>query len=74
MILGGVAITGGKGSIAGVVLAAVLLGSVTFGLGLFNIPGIVMSIIVGTLLILVVGAPAVMNRLATRRQQRKAAG
>jgi len=74
VILGGVAITGGKGSIAGVVLAAVLLGSVTFGLGLFNIPGIVMSIIVGTLLILVVGAPAVMNRLATRRQQRKAAG
>jgi rhamnose transport system permease protein len=51
VILGGVAIEGGRGSIVGVVLAAVLLGSFTFALGMLNISGIVMSMIVGALLI-----------------------
>jgi len=62
VILGGVAITGGRGTIGGVVLAAILLGFVTFGLGLLNVPGIVMSVIMGTLLIVVVGAPLVAGR------------
>lgn len=62
VILGGVAITGGKGTILGVVLAAMLLGFMTFGLGLLNVPGIVMSVIMGTLLIVVVGAPLVLGR------------
>src|SRR4029078_2945991 len=46
VILGGVSVWGGKGTIGGVVLAAVVLGLVNFGLGLLNVPGIVMSIIV----------------------------
>ena len=62
VILGGVAITGGRGTIGGVVLAAMLLGFVTFGLGLLNVPGIVMSIIIGLLLIAVVGGPIVVSR------------
>jgi rhamnose transport system permease protein len=62
VILGGVSVTGGRGTIPGVVLAAVLLGFVTFGLGLKNIPGIVLQIIVGILLIVVVGLPAVARR------------
>ncbi len=52
VILGGVAIEGGRGSIAGTLLAAVLLGSFTFALGMLNVSGIVMSMIVGGLLIL----------------------
>ncbi len=63
VILGGVAITGGRGTIVGVVLAAMFLGFVTFGLGLMNVPGIVMSVIMGTLLIVVVGAPLLIARL-----------
>ncbi|MEX8492459.1 ABC transporter permease [Sphaerotilus sp.] len=51
VILGGVAIEGGRGSILGTVLAAVLLGSFTFALGMLNVSGIVMSMIVGGLLI-----------------------
>jgi rhamnose transport system permease protein len=43
VILGGVSVWGGKGTIAGVVLAALVLGLVSFGLGLLNVPGIVMS-------------------------------
>jgi rhamnose transport system permease protein len=62
VILGGVSVWGGKGSIAGVVLAALVFGLVTFGLGLMNIPGIVMSIFTGLLLILVVAVPALVNR------------
>ena len=67
VILGGVSVWGGKGSIAGVVLAGLVFGLVTFGLGLMNIPGIVMSIFTGTLLILVVAVPAVLNRPLVRR-------
>lgn len=62
VILGGVSVWGGKGSIAGVVLAALVFGLITFGLGLLNIPGIVMSIFVGALLIVVVAVPAVLAR------------
>jgi rhamnose transport system permease protein len=62
VILGGVSVWGGKGSMLGVVLAALVFGLVTFGLGLMNIPGIVMSIFTGTLLILVVAVPAMLSR------------
>jgi rhamnose transport system permease protein len=62
VILGGVSVWGGKGSIIGVVLSALVFGLVTFGLGLMNIPGIVMSIFTGALLILVVAIPAWVNR------------
>jgi len=67
VILGGVSVWGGKGSVLGVVLAALVFGLVTFGLGLMNIPGIVMSIFIGTLLILVVAVPALLNRARVSR-------
>jgi len=62
VILGGVSVWGGKGSILGVVLAALVFGLITFGLGLMNIPGIVMSIFTGALLILVVAVPALVRK------------
>jgi rhamnose transport system permease protein len=57
VVLGGVNILGGSGTIPGVILAAIVLGLVTFGLGLLNVPGIVMSIVVGALLIAVIAIP-----------------
>ena len=57
VILGGVAIEGGRGSIVGTVLAAVLLGSFTFALGMLNVSGIVMSMIIGALLIIAMVLP-----------------
>lgn len=57
VVLGGVSILGGSGTIFGVVMAALIMGLVTFGLGLLNVPGIVMSIFIGALLILVIAAP-----------------
>jgi rhamnose transport system permease protein len=62
VILGGISVWGGKGSILGVVLASLVFGLVTFGLGLMNIPGIVMSIFTGALLIVVVAVPALLGR------------
>src|SRR5690606_10519542 len=63
VVLGGVSILGGAGSIPGVVLAAFIMGLVTFGLGLMNVPGIVMSIFIGLLLIVVIALPIVWNRI-----------
>jgi rhamnose transport system permease protein len=65
-VLGGVSILGGSGTIPGVVLAAIVMGLVTFGLGLLNVPGIVMSIFIGLLLILVIALPILFRRIRSR--------
>jgi rhamnose transport system permease protein len=67
VVLGGVSILGGSGTIAGVVIAAFVMGLVTFGLGLLNVPGIVMSIFVGLLLIVTIAIPIVVRRLRSMR-------
>jgi rhamnose transport system permease protein len=66
VVLGGVAILGGSGSILGAAIAAVIMGMITFGLGLLNVPGIVMSIFVGLLLITVIALPNVLGRFRGR--------
>ena len=66
VVLGGVEISGGSGSMLGVVLAIALLGMLTFGLGLQNVPGIWMTIVVGLLLIVSVAVPLVAKKLAGR--------
>ncbi|AJE46379.1 ABC transporter permease [Celeribacter indicus] len=63
VVLGGVNILGGSGSLPGVVIAAFVMGLVTFGLGLLNVPGIVMSIVVGALLIGVIALPRIYRNL-----------
>lgn len=63
VVLGGVSILGGSGKIGGVVIAAFVMGLVTFGLGLLNVPGIVMSIFIGLLLVITIAIPIVARRL-----------
>ena len=67
VILGGVSISGGIGTIGGVMLAVLTLGAVTFGLSLANVPGIYMTIAVGVLLLVTIALP----RLLRRRQVAK---
>ena len=67
VILGGVAIEGGRGSILGTVLAAVLLGSFNFALGMLNVSGIVMSMIIGALLIVSMVLPRWLKLLRRPR-------
>jgi rhamnose transport system permease protein len=59
VVLGGVSILGGSGTMGGVVIAAFVMGLVTFGLGLLNVPGIVMSIFIGCLLIGTIALPRI---------------
>jgi rhamnose transport system permease protein len=66
VVLGGVNILGGSGSIPGVVIAAFVMGLVTFGLGLLNVPGIVMSIVIGALLIGVIALPRLWSMWRAR--------
>lgn len=60
-VLGGVNILGGSGRITGVVIAALIMGMVTFGFGLLNVPGIVMSIFLGFLLIVTITIPRLIR-------------
>jgi rhamnose transport system permease protein len=66
VILGGVSISGGVGSILGVFLAVLVLGLVTFGMSLNNIPGQVVSVYIGALLILVIAIPRLADKVRAR--------
>lgn len=68
VILGGISIDGGQGSILGVVLSALLIGCVTFGLSLLNVPGIVLAIVTGGLLIFVVALSSIVGYSGRRRR------
>ncbi|TFW29288.1 ABC transporter permease [Duganella callida] len=61
VILGGVSIAGGAGTIGGVMLAVLTLGTVTYGLSLANIPGIYMTIVVGVLLLVTIALPRLLR-------------
>ena len=65
VVLGGVGIAGGTGTIVGVTLAVFLIGLLTFGLSLINVPGIVLNIYVGLMLI---GAIALPKAIAALRR------
>jgi rhamnose transport system permease protein len=67
VILGGVSIAGGAGTIFGVMLAVLTMGVATYGMSLANIPGIYMTIVVGVLLLVTIALP----RLLRGRQSRK---
>lgn len=61
VILGGVSIAGGAGTIGGVMLAVLTLGTVTYGLSLANVPGIYMTIVVGVLLLATIALPRLLR-------------
>ncbi len=67
VILGGVSIAGGAGSVIGVMLAVLTLGMVTFALSLANVPGIVMTIVIGVLLLVTIAVPRLLRVRAGKR-------
>lgn len=67
VVLGGISILGGSGTVPGVILAVFVMGMLTFGLGLLNVPGIMMSIVSGLLLIVAIAVPLVLRRTVARR-------
>ncbi|MCE1196813.1 hypothetical protein LWX53_09990 [bacterium] len=72
VVLGGVAITGGKGNIIGVIISNFLLGYLKFGMGVLNIPGKVMNIITGVLLVVAILLPKFTDGLRTSLKAGKA--
>ncbi len=73
VVLGGIAITGGKGNMAGVIIGIFLIGFLKFGMGLVNVPGKVMNIVIGFLLIVAIMLPGyigeIREKLLLRKQQ-----
>lgn len=71
VLLGGVSIFGGKGSIAGVVAGVLLIGTINFSLRLERISDVVLIIVTGSLLIASVIAPNLYEALKAWRQGRR---
>jgi rhamnose transport system permease protein len=69
-VLGGVSIFGGSGTMVGAVLALVLVGVLRFGMGLMNLQGQVQDIVIGSLLILSILLPTLVNSFRGRTRWR----
>jgi len=67
VVLGGVDINGGKGTMVGAILSLLLIGLMRFGMGLLNIQGQVQGIVIGLLLILSILLPSVIRNLSRLR-------
>ncbi len=70
VVLGGVAITGGRGTVFGVVIASFLIGYLKFGMGLLKLSGTMMTIVIGTLLIFAVLLPRLLDIYKANRKLR----
>jgi len=67
VVLGGVDINGGRGTMPGAVLSLFLIGLMRFGMGLLNIQGQVQGIVIGLLLILSILLPGVGQQISSVR-------
>lgn len=66
VVLGGVSINGGTGNMIGVVLSLFLIGTARYGMGLLNIPGQVMTVVIGFLLIGAILLTRLMQRVSPK--------
>ena len=68
VVLGGTAITGGRGNVAGTALAGIIVGIMRFGLQMANVSSEYISIATGLLLIIAVAARSISTSLKFRRK------
>jgi len=68
VVLGGVDINGGKGTMLGAVLSLFLIGLMRFGMGLLNIQGQVQGVVIGLLLILSILLPNLAQQASTLKR------
>lgn len=71
VLLGGVSIFGGTGSIAGTVTGVLLIATLTFSLRLQRVPDVVLIIITGLLLIASVVGPKIWENYSQRRKKNR---
>ena len=67
-VLGGISTAGGKGTMVGAVIAIFIIGLLRYGLGLINLSGQTIRIIIGVLLIVVVLYPTIMDAIKNRKK------
>jgi ribose transport system permease protein len=72
-LLGGTSLLGGEGSIVGLLLGALIVGSATSGMNILGVPAFVQTVLTGVVLLLAVGLDAVLRRRRGRRRRRAAA-
>lgn len=70
VLLGGVYIFGGRGSIIGVIISAFIIGYVYYGLSLLNIQAQVIRIVNGVLLIIALLIPTIAAKINIRERRR----
>ena len=68
VVLGGVDINGGRGTMLGAVLSLFLIGLMRFGMGLLNIQGQVQDVVIGLLLILSILLPNIVQQASSLRR------
>ncbi len=73
VLLGGVNIFGGKGTLLGVILSLFIIGAVRNALGLVSISGDIQNIVVGVLLIFSVLGPNIVQSMRTALTRRRLA-
>ena len=71
VVLGGVSIKGGSGTVTGVVLSILLLGTVSNGMGLANFAGTTQTLVLGALLIGSIAVPRVVALVGQRSRRRR---
>ena len=67
-VLGGISTAGGKGTMVGAVIAIFIIGLLRYGLGLINLSGQTIRIILGALLIAVVLYPTIQEAIKNRKK------
>ena len=67
-VLGGISTAGGKGTMVGAVIAIFIIGLLRYGLGLINLSGQTIRIILGALLIAVVLFPTIREAIQNRKK------
>ena len=67
-VLGGISTDGGKGTMIGAVIAIFIIGLLRYGLGLINLSGQTIRIIIGALLIAVVLYPTIQDAIKNRKR------
>ena len=73
-VLGGISTAGGKGNFPGAIVAIFIIGLLRYGLGLVNITGETMLVVIGVILILVVMLPNLEFKIAFLRIKKLLSG
>lgn len=68
VVLGGVSITGGRGSVFGVFIGSLVVGYLKFGMGLLKLSGTLMTIVIGSLLLTAVLLPRLLDLYKANRK------